>query len=160
MAWKINLWARLKDGSRAYRLLTTLIREGTYPNMFDAHPPFQIDGNFGAISGIMEMLVQSHLGWIEFLPALPEAWPQGRIKGICVPGGFTVDVAWAEGGLVEALILSRLGAECRVRSQAPLKVYDGSGSQVPVRAEGEVYAFATAKGQVYRIVTQERSQHS
>lgn len=160
MAWKINLWARLKDGSRAYRLLTTLIREGTYPNMFDAYPPFQIDGNFGAISGIMEMLVQSHLGWIEFLPALPEAWPQGRIKGICVPGGFTVDVAWAEGGLVEALILSRLGAECRVRSQAPLKVYDGSGSQVPVRAEGEVYAFATAKGQVYRIVTQERSQHS
>ena len=120
MAWKINLWARLLDGDRAYKLLAALIREGTYPNMFDAHPPFQIDGNFGAISGIMEMLVQSQLGRISLLPALPKAWPEGRITGICLPGGFTIDISWAQGRLSEAIIHSRLGGECRINAESRL----------------------------------------
>lgn len=161
MAWKINLWARLHDGDRAYKLLTTLIREGTYPNMFDAHPPFQIDGNFGAISGIIEMLVQSHLGWIAFLPALPAAWPHGSIQGICVPGGFTVDLTWDGGKLTEAWIHSRLGGECRIRSRDSLAVYDAGGSLVAARKPtDEIYAFDTLQNQSYRIVSgRERSQH-
>ena len=152
MAWKINLWARLLDGDHAYKLLTTLIREGTYPNMFDAHPPFQIDGNFGAISGIMEMLVQSHLDGISFLPALPSAWPEGRIKGICVPGGFTLDLTWTQGRFEEAYIYSKLDNECRIRSQEPVQIYDSSNQLVPMRNLGkQLYAFATVKNETYRI---------
>ncbi len=151
MAWKINLWARLLDGDRAYKLLAALIREGTYPNMFDAHPPFQIDGNFGAISGIMEMLVQSQLGRISLLPALPKAWPEGRITGICLPGGFTIDISWAQGRLSEAIIHSRLGGECRIQCREPVGVFDG-GRQVQVRSlENGIYAFAADKNQVYRV---------
>ncbi|HKM17358.1 MAG TPA: glycoside hydrolase family 95 protein, partial [Limnochordia bacterium] len=151
MAWKINLWARLLDGDRAYKLLAALIREGTYPNMFDAHPPFQIDGNFGAISGIMEMLVQSQLGRISLLPALPKAWPEGRITGICLPGGFTIDISWAQGRLSEAIIHSRLGGECRIQCREPVGVFDG-GKQVQVRSlENGIYAFAADKNQVYRV---------
>jgi alpha-L-fucosidase 2 len=137
MNWKINFWARMLDGDRALKLIreqitpaaldTNAISQegGTYPNMFDAHPPFQIDGNFGFTAGIAEMLAQSHDGAIHLLPALPQAWPTGEVKGLVMRGGFVVDMRWDKGEVYELKIHSRLGGNLRLRSYAPLPETQG-----------------------------------
>ena len=116
-AWKVNIWARLHDGNRTYKLINELIRGNITHNLFDTHPPFQIDGNFGYASGICETLVQSHLGEIHLLPALPDAWPNGYVKGLCARGGFEVDISWEQGKLKQAVIKSKRGKSVRIRYQ-------------------------------------------
>ncbi|MXV15189.1 glycoside hydrolase family 95 protein [Hufsiella ginkgonis] len=136
LAWKINYWARFKDGAHAFNLLKMLLRParsigGSYLNLFDAHPPFQIDGNFGGAAGIAEMLVQSQMSYIDLLPALPPEIPDGEIKGLCARGGFVVNLSWKKGKLVSTEVFSKAGNKCILKY----------GSQVQ--------DFSTEKGKSY-----------
>lgn len=143
MAWKINWWARLQDGDHAYKILQDAFRfmdpnehketmsgGGTYPNLFDAHPPFQIDGNFGTTAGITEMLLQSQDGMISLLPALPKAWSQGEINGIKARGNFTVAISWENGQLTQSKIYSALGGNCSLHTPIPVKVLEVKANRV------------------------------
>ncbi len=150
LAHRLNAWARVGDGNHSYLLLQNLLRDRTYPNLWDVHPPFQIDGNFGATAGMTEMLLQSHEGYISLLPALPDAWKKLSFKGLKARGNFTVECSYADGKIQSCVIKSESGGECRLR-------YEGfcdtnvlcDGKMTAVTRDGFYISFMTEKGSTY-----------
>ncbi|MEV1011991.1 glycoside hydrolase family 95 protein [Streptomyces sp. NPDC049881] len=150
LAWKINFWARLEDGRRSYKLLRDqLTPERTAPNLFCLHPPFQIDGNFGATSGITEWLLQSHAGEVSLLPALPPELPDGRVTGLRARGGGTVDITWADGEITAAALHAGHGGPVTVRAGRPLRVEADGVAAAVRRPEGNTVSFTAEAGRTY-----------
>jgi alpha-L-fucosidase 2 len=153
-AWKINFWARLQDGNRSHKLLEELLKESTLTNLFDTHPPFQIDGNFGATAGMTEMLVQSHGGYIELLPALPDKWSNGLFKGIKARGNFELSADWVDKSLISLEIISHSGNVCKIKYKGiknfTIRQQDGRIVS-PEVAEDNYLEFETTPGVIYVI---------
>ena len=155
-AWKINFWARLLDGDHAYKMYQELLKQSTLTNLFDTHPPFQIDGNFGAVSGVAEMLVQSQLTDIQLLPALPAAWSNGSVKGLIARGNFKIDMRWQKGKLSTATIISKTGSICRLRTNQKITV---KGVAVKTTTDSKagytqyITTFNTESGKKYELAT-------
>ncbi|MGN7810744.1 glycosyl hydrolase family 95 catalytic domain-containing protein [Flavobacterium sp. 22076] len=162
LAWKVNMWARLLDGNHAYKLFKNQLRltkdndpkykrqGGCYPNLFDAHPPFQIDGNFAGTAGVIEMLMQSQNNEIHLLPALPDDWKEGEIKGITAKGNFTVNIKWNDGKMSQTKIVSNNGGTCKIRSSEPFII-----EKLNIKSEkssiGYTAVFGTKNGTSYII---------
>ncbi len=158
-AWRINLWARLGDGDHAYEILKFLLSpERTYPNLFDAHPPFQIDGNFGGAAGIAEMLVQSDEDEIRLLPALPSAWPSGRVTGLRTRGGFEIDLSWKDGAVDRVAVRSLRGGALRLRRGETLRTMKSTERGSVLSFSGEALRSGAAEGGKPRLRPDERKR--
>lgn len=154
-AWKINFWARLLDGDHAYKMYQELLKNSTMNNLFDTHPPFQIDGNFGATAGIAEMLLQSQLGVVQLLPALPAAWAaKGHVKGLMARGGFEVEIFWSDGKINKAFITSKVGNICKVRTNEKLSVKGARSTLTTALLYAQtqyIQTFPTVAGKTYEL---------
>jgi len=154
-AWKINFWARLLDGDHAYKMYQQLLDSSTMKNLFDSHPPFQIDGNFGATSGIAEMLLQSHLNEIQLLPALPSKWKDGHVRGLIARGAFEVEMFWKDGKLTKAFITSKAGNICKLRTNQNSAIKDIKTTNTTAQLNNQtqyITSFATVAGKTYEVV--------
>jgi len=145
MAHRLCTWARVGNGNRAHKVYSTLLSQGTLENLWDTHPPFQIDGNFGGTSGVAEMLLQSHSGEIELLPCLPDVWNDGAFKGLCARGGFIIDAAWENGKQKEASITARADNVCRIKAEGLL------GVNCEFEWDGDYLVFNSEKGEKYEL---------
>jgi len=150
-AWIINMWARLEEGELAYQNMLGLLKSSTLPNLFDNHPPFQIDGNFGGTAGIAEMLLQSHQDEIHLLPALPQNWEEGKVSGLKARGGFKVDIAWENNQLTEVNITASKNGICRIRTNTLIKIKDIQSEHLINEIESFVYEFEAKEGQSYNF---------
>ncbi len=149
-AYKLNLWARVKDGNRAYSILKGLLSGCTFVNLFDFHPPFQLDGNFGGSAGIAEMLLQSHEGYIDILPATPDAWKKGSFIGLRARNGFVIDAKWDNFELTSVSVISELGGICRIKSDCQTVLSDDKS--VPIMSENGIISFVTEKDKIYKLL--------
>lgn len=150
-AWIINMWARLEEGEEAYTNVMELLKTSTLPNLFDNHPPFQIDGNFGGTAGIAEMLIQSHGGEINLLPALPGKWHNGYIRGVRARGGFTLDIQWHNNRITDVHLKSDCGEICRIRIKNDIRIYSKDNMIKPYTINDGCIEFMTKKGEEYLL---------
>lgn len=148
---KLNLWARLGDGERSYKLFQGLLTDCTLANLWDTHPPFQIDGNFGGTAGMAEMLLQSHMGYIELLPSLPLNWMDGSFHGLCARNGFVLSAEWKQGELIKLQIHSTVGGICKIKLPSETSITTKNGEIIKIEWEKDVLVFDTKQNIDYII---------